>query len=414
MNIVFVCGGYYPNTSATGNCVKKIADMFTAEGHSVYVICKSAERMSTEEVVAGQKIYRITNKRLSDGVKLRKVTSKNFWYRIRVFLYKVRWALYGLIQSDGMDAKLVRAYYEKLLDLSNEFEVQVVVPCCMPAECLKAAYKFKIVREDCLLFPLLYDLYSENMNFFRYNWSHSLRKKKAERLEKDIFGASKKVFYVDNWKKYFEKHCVNNSVRVEHPLVVKKESAPINLIRSTGINAIYQGEVNYQMRPPKAMIKAFKYLSCKDANISLHVCAYGNAAFEIKDASMKFPDNIFFYGMVDKKIADGYYDASDIAVILANKEKTIVPSKIFECVASGYPIVYFFYDEDEQSYKLLKKYPLVYFFRQSETTVENYNALYKWIIENKNKRVEFAMVKKIYTDATPDYVFDVICKYAKE
>ena len=76
-----------------------------------------------------------------------------------------------------------------------------------------------------------------------------------------------------------------NAVRVEHPLVVKRppvEGLPLN--NPKRINAIYQGEVNHQMRPAESMLTAFANISKKDSDVSLHVFASGNAVEDIEKA----------------------------------------------------------------------------------------------------------------------------------
>ena len=78
---------------------------------------------------------------------------------------------------------------------------------------------------------------------------------------------------------------------------------------------------------------------------------------------------------------------------------------IFESVASGYPIVYFYFSEDELSYGLLKKYPLVLFVRQDKAE-EEADKIREWMYANCEKRVDFDIVGKAYDDATPDMVVD--------
>ncbi len=408
MTIIFVCGGYFPNTSATGNCIRRIADLFSMRGHRVIVVCKSGEEYESTEDAFGQRIFRVTDRRLSTGIALQKAKNSSLGYKIRLFSYRVEWALYGLMRPDGMDKDLVNAYKAKMTDISKTEKIDAIVPCCMPAEALASAYQFKKDNKEVKLFTILYDQYSENVNYFRFRFNHALRRRTAFQLEKNIFGNSEKVFYVDNWKDYFAKHEFSNAVRVEHPLIIKRTPIPQELKKANRINAIYQGEVNKQMRPPTAMMKAFDYIVTKDPSVSLHICAYGSMIDEITAQADKHPENIVFYGKVNKDVADGYYDAANVAVILGNKDKRLVPSKIFECISSGYPIVYFYYTEEETSYKLLKKYPLVYFIKQGTETEKQYDLLLGWINESHEKRIPFELIRETFSDATPDHVAEAI------
>lgn len=407
-NIVLVCGGYHPNFSATGNCIRQIAKQFVAQGANVYVICKSSDGLESTDGFEGQKLYRITDKRVRDFVTVRETDKSSVGGKIKVFAIKSFWATRLLLSKSGMDEALVDSYEKKLDELSS-IGIDAVLPCCMPMEAVKASYRF-CKKQGVKLFPILYDRYSENTDFFRFSWNHKLKQGYANKLVEQVFGFSVITYYVDNWAEYFKSHNHSNSLRVEHPLVVKREINPRSLEGATRINAIYQGEINHQMRPPKAMLEVFEYIGAKDSEVTLHVFASGNGVTDVLQANQRNPERIRFYGKVSKDLADQYYDAADIQVILANKDKEIVSSKIFESVASGYPIVYFYFSEDEKSYRLLKKYPLVYFARQDKIDEQECERIREWMYDNKGKRIEFDFVRAAYADATPDLIVDSTLK----
>lgn len=404
-NIVLIAGGYYPNFSATGNCIRQIANCYVSKGHTVYMISRSPDGNETIEDFEGQHIYRVTSKRTKAVIR-NNAAKKNLIGKIKVTLSKSYWATKKLLTSSGLEEDLTKAYLNKLEELhSKGIKIDCVVPCCLPVEGVKAGYQF-CSKYGIPLFPLLYDKYSDNRDFFRFTWNWKLKQKRAEKLEKNIFDYSGKVFYIDNWGPYFAKFKRDNAVRVEHPLVVKKPAVtPLPLEGSAKINAIYQGEINHTMRPPQAMLTAFEKIASSDTDVCLHVFASGNGVEDVKQAASSYPEAIRFYGKVGKEIADQYYASANIQIILANTDKEIVSSKIFESVASGYPIVYFYFSEEELSYKLLKKYPLVLFVRQDKVSEECDN-IRSWMYENSDKRIEFELVAKAYDDATPDLVVD--------
>ena len=399
-NIVLIAGSYYPNFSATGNCIYQIARCYVNKGHNVYMLSESPDGRETTVEHEGQKIYRVTSKRLKDLEK------RKSYGKFRIILNKIYWALVKLFTPSGMEEGLADAFYNKLEELHAQgLQIDCVVPCCMPVEGVKGGYRF-CSKYNIPLFPLLYDRYSDNRDFFRFTWTHKLKKGYAEKYEKKMFDYSSMVYYIDNWKPYFEKFKRDNALRVEHPLVVKKPLAePLPLKDPAKINAIYQGEINHQMRPPQAMLTAFSAIGKTDPDVRLHIFARGNGVEDVEKAQAADPNVIKFYGKVGKAEADGYYASANIQIILANRDKEIVSSKIFESVASGYPIVYFYFSEDELSYGLLKKYPLVLFVRQDKAEKEA-EKIREWMYSNCDKRVDFDIVGKAYDDATPDMVVD--------
>ncbi len=407
-NIILLCGGYHPNFSATGNCMRQIAKKFVANGANVYVICKSNNGLESTDDYEGQRLFRVTDNRVRDFVAVRETDKSTVVGKSKVFMIKAFWAIRILLSKSGMDEALVDSYEKKLEELSH-LGIDAVLPCCMPVEAVKAGYRF-CKKFGVKLFPILYDRYSQNADYFRFSWIHKLKQNYANKLEEQIFDFSDMNYYVDNWAEYFKSHRHPNSLRVEHPLVVKRENNPLPLNNPTKINAIYQGEINHQMRPPKAMLDAFEIIGRDDSEVTLHVFASGNGVADVMQASRRNPERIRFYGKVDKELADRYYDAADIQIILANRDKDIVSSKIFESVASGYPIVYFFFSEDEKSYKLLRKYPLVYFVCQDQIDKEECFRIRDWMYNNKGKRIDFNFVQNVYGDATPDLIVNSILK----
>lgn len=403
-NIVFICGGYYPNFSATGNCIRQIAREFVKKEANVFVIGKSSTGVESEELFEGQQVLTVTTKRLCASAKIRDIDKSKITGKAEIFTIKSYWATRLLLTKSGMDEGLVRSYVNKLEQLAD-IDIDAVLPCCMPIEAVKAAYLF-CKKNSIPLFPILYDRYSENEDFFRFAWNHKIKCRYAHKLEEKIFDYATTTYFVDNWKDYFANYKRDNVLRVEHPLVIQRESDPRELERPTKINVIYQGEINHQMRPPQAMLTAFETITRTDADISLHVFASGNGVTDVMQASKKNPNGIRFYGKVSKELADQYYDFADIQIILANKDKDIVSSKIFESVASGYPIVYFYFSEEEKSYELLSKYPLVLFVRQDQIDAEECERIRRWIHDNKDKRVDFDFVRKAYADATPDLIVE--------
>jgi hypothetical protein len=132
----------------------------------------------------GQKIYRATSKRLKDLQMRRELNEHSLYGKGRIILNKIYWALVKLFTRSGMEEGLVKGFYKRLEDLrASGLKIDCVVPCCMPVEGVKAGYLF-CSKYNIPLFPLLYDRYSDNRDFFRFTWTHKLKRRYAENYEK--------------------------------------------------------------------------------------------------------------------------------------------------------------------------------------------------------------------------------------
>ena len=97
-NIVLIAGGYYPNFSATGNCIRQIANCYVSKGHTVYMISRSPDGNETIEDFEGQHIYRVTSKRTKAVIR-NNAAKKNLIGKIKVTLSKSYWATKKLLTS---------------------------------------------------------------------------------------------------------------------------------------------------------------------------------------------------------------------------------------------------------------------------------------------------------------------------
>ena len=100
-NIVLVSGSYYPNFSATGNCIHQIANCYVSKGHNVYMISRSPNGEETDEFYEGHKICRVTSKRTKDLEMRRRLNEKSLYGRFRIAVNKTYWALSKLFTKSS-------------------------------------------------------------------------------------------------------------------------------------------------------------------------------------------------------------------------------------------------------------------------------------------------------------------------
>jgi len=412
MLIVFLVGGYYPNFSANGNCISKIANRISPQNRVVIIAQKKRIDQSRYDTYNNQSIIRLTtnriDKRLLIDLKLKSTTGfKHLLWKFRLRFHQVISLVELILNKYGLDKQLIKEYYEELKQLSDIPDV--IIPVCFAVESIYATLKY-CKNYNSVIFPILFDQYSENGMLFRCSLNRRIHKKAAIRLEEEMFKTSQKVFYVDNWDEYILKmnKYKEKVVRIEHPLIEEVLSQPKTLRRKKTINIVYQGVCTTQMRPPDMTLKFFKMLQLYEDDFKLHFFSYGNSVNVIEKFFEENPEIMEFYGQVDKSIADEYFVDSDISLMIGNKDPLVVPSKVFECISLGKPILYFYHSVEDKPIKILRNYPLVHMIKQgdySSTTLEN-TAL--WIRGNINNRFSFTEIKELYKVATPDYVYKLI------
>jgi hypothetical protein len=414
MLIAFLVGGYYPNFSANGNCISKIANRIDSKHRVIVISQKKQLNQSRYDKYNNQSIVRITtnkmDKRLLIDLRLSNTSGiKHLFWKFILRLHQVVSLAKLIINKYGLDRQLIKEYYKELSQLSESPDI--IIPVCFPVEGIYATLKyFKNTVHKPVVLPILLDRYSENDTFFRFALNKRLHSVASTRLEEETFKISKKIFYVDNWDYYISKMKKNKEkvVRIEHPLIEEILSSPRRLECKKQINIVYQGECNREMRPPEMTLEFFNRLQLYDIDFKLHFFSYGNSIDVIKRFNKEHKEIMEFYGHVDKITADEYFIDSDISLIIGNKNPSVVPSKIFECLSLGKPILYFYNSIDDKPIKILKQYPIVHLIKQGDFSIKTLKDTIIWIMKYLDKRLPFEQISELYKEATPNYVYERI------
>lgn len=407
MRIVFILVGYYPKFTAVGNCVSKLAHQMSENNEIIIITNKNIVEQRDIEIWNNQKIKRISTRRLNMQLilneKIKTAGFKKNIYKGLLIFHKMFWNLIQMSNKYGLDINLTNAYYKELKGL--EGKIDAVIPCCMPWEAVYASAKFADEYKVALC-PLLFDPYSENRIFFRNKIIRKLKSVNSFILESKIFTQSNHIFFTDNWDSYFMKNKIHKAdiTRIEHPLIEKMYYPIKPLHNKKRINFIYQGELNFEMRLPNKTLKFFELMQNYYKDFKLHFFAFGNAAFFVEKFSKEHPNILEYYGHVEKNIANMYLMDEDISLIIGNNNPNIVPSKIFECISLGKPIIYFYNNENDKPLKILKKYPLLIYIKQGDYSIKTIDRVINWLTSVCGMVVSFEAIKSLYKEATPSFV----------
>ena len=102
---------------------------------------------------------------------------------------------------------------------------------------------------------------------------------------------------------------------------------------------------------------------------------------------------------------------SDLLLSISNKltgKDRSLPSKVFEYIATGKPIIHIHGGENDSAIEYLEKYELSCIINPSNNIIENANTLVDFIEKNKRKRLDFDLIKNLFNDNTPEYTADII------
>ncbi len=164
------------------------------------------------------------------------------------------------------------------------------------------------------------------------------------------------------------------------------------------IGNLYKG-----IRTPETVIKAFSLL----ANDDVELFFAGGFDKEFLDLLKGVSGNIHFLGRKTAEEVLQIYKDADILVNIGNSIDNQIPSKIFEYISTGKPIINFYKTATCPTLKYLKKYPIALnIFEEDffDDIDKNIKQIKEFCIRNKGNTVSGSFIKKNFNSNTDEEV----------
>ncbi len=408
--IVLIVGSYYPYFSAVGTCCFNVAEELIRKNNKVIVICmKSCTDQIMREEYRGQTIVRVSHfwwdirLALNDKIRMSHGIKKKI-SRALLRIVQLKEYLQIVISKASLNKSWIDAYKKALKDIDSP--IKVIIPFCFPMEAVVAAMDYKSACKHVKLIPYLFDQFAESSTLHRNKLNKRLKKSANIDIERTMLGLSEKVLAIHTHKKHILRYMTDHLdkiVYVEHPLIVNKykEIKPNN---NDCCSLIYAGNLFKHYIEPTYMLKLLHKINDKFCYI-LNLYGGGNCSDIIEKYRKVMPDKIYNNGYVKQNIIQQKVGQADIMISIAEVRGIQISSKIFEYVSAGKPIVHFYNADDDINVAVLKDYPLCLCLKQDYNLIEeNADKLVQFCSENKGKKLDFSLIKKLYYHATPEFI----------
>lgn len=223
-----------------------------------------------------------------------------------------------------------------------------------------------------------------------------------------------KIIVMESSRAYHEIHSVckpyyNKFEYLDIPSIVKPpvQTHPAGLIIHGKINVVYAGILSLPDRNPEYVIQLLKKSTyAKDVNF-IFLCT-GEGKEKLEQLSNDFPGIITISGFVGREDLNNIYHEAEVLLNFGGPNPSMVPSKIFEYMSYGKPILSTYYIDNEASLKYLRKYPLALCVDQRLEIYENVKLLDNFFEEKISKIVEFDEIEQMFPKNIPTKYVDVI------
>ena len=358
--VYFLIQRYYPDVTASGNLISNLIPYFSNE-FDTEVVTTTANK---------------ENLKLNDGVQRflsKEVISKNIFSRI--------------------SRKIVGVHIQYNLDMHHYIEQAIIdsdtpillVPITAPEMTLAIDLKMKYLSKVILMPYFLEEL----LEFYRPKERDAL-KNQLEVYSDGIVILPKLIHYISS---------KNPVLITEHPMV-KNNIADDS---ENSQNIVYVGGLNRAYRHPKPILEAFKKIEDeKRKGYTYRFYGYGNLDGYLYQIEKELP-NFKYGGSVSSLEANDLLSKAGFVLTIGNKNSALVPSKIFDCISTGNPIIHFYYHETDPYLNYLKDYPYAICQKIEAIDVDE---LVEFIDSHMGLKVDYDIIESNYKIFTPEYVFN--------
>ncbi|MFS0725668.1 glycosyltransferase [Paenibacillus sp. 1P07SE] len=422
---VFMLGDYYPNYSANGLCAKKIIEVLKSKTDITVICYKSIVNLPTEEIVDSQRIIRIETTEHKIRNRINHVLSDEESGKLKK---KIHLALLRVIQltryANSIFSKrnIKKTYHQEFLEALNKIKdpIDVIIPFCFPFEAIYAAlaYKQKYNRAVSVI-PYLFDKFSVSETLHRTSWNKRLKLKSHLNLEKRVLIESNKVFATFDWKNHLSENFPDHMGGITFtniPALTEIKSGKVVNYDNDKVNIVYAGALNRKNRSPLYTLKIIERITSTNKSIVFHIYSKGDCDEIIRKYVDNNPVNIYNHGSVNTDSAYAALKASDFLMSIGNFDITQTPSKIYEYMALGKPIIHMYHKDQDPIIDLLELYPKsICIKQQKDIKEEDVSKLIEFIIGNKDcTDIQFKEIKKLFINATPEWTADLIINSTKK
>ncbi|QQP69551.1 hypothetical protein JHE06_07970 [Carnobacterium sp. CS13] len=407
---------YYPNPSANGICLHQVACSLLQKGYEVHVLCFQVGKNKKKDVFEGINIHRVKPRlffRIRDKYEKNTESKKNkILYKAILLIHRIKKIMFFPLYPLTSPTANYR-YYNEAKKICNYNQINNVLGQYNPIEAAVATLMLKKKYPSLRTILYVVDSFTANVQAKNnvkikkagWNWE------KRFYINLDMIINMKFLEKHHQAKRYdeFRKKIIYLGIPLVRKIIIKnKDEMKFNKEK---INCVYTGTLDKNMRNPKFVCDI---LSKRNDNINLHFYSRGNCESMLTEFQNKTNNQIQSHGKVSAESSLNAMNESDILISIGNRGTEMVPSKIFEYISFGKPIIHFYKDDNDSSLEYLLKYPLALCIKEDYKNVKNVNKLVSNFIEkNVSKTISFNEIKELFSLNTPDFTSERIDDFLK-
>lgn len=405
---------FWPTSNGTVTCISNIINELKKE-YNIDIFCSNPLKLRSEVIYQDNiRIFEYGSIFNIYYIYVEKI--KNFDRAIIVskFLNHISKILYYLFGIHSINTERNwRKVWRRIINVINNNNTEYILSISMPFSNASIASMIKRKNSKIQVGHIFFDLFADNPvlcdNDIKKNLYISRLYEENQWLTySDKIFITKEMFY--SYEKN-HKHLLEKIQIIGLPMIYKINSHNNNIDNNKKDNRIiitYTGQFYLKIRNSFNLLKLIEKITT--INDDLYFQIYGGS-FDIDEKIIIERKKIIFYGNVSKNEVLVALNNADILINISNTSTTQIPSKIYEYISTGKPIINLYSIDNDLCKKILDSYPLSISIKYLE--LENDESIRKintFIIQNRTKKVSFDIISKDYIENTPSYVTSIINK----
>jgi len=352
-HLVLIAGIVYPNPSATGRCALDYVELLSDEFEIDVVYMSSDPTDVNPHIFNEKKYFPCFNWRHYIEQCFTKKAKEIKIYKVGEQFFKGIGRLQSLIMYPNNLFWFSSRALEQLNMIHKQNPIDVIFSVNSPFSAHLAAMTFKKKNPDIRWVSYTVDPYSSGIGI-RPFW---LSLKRAE--QKEILCLQKADINFLSEELFENRRGFTQSIHAKalpymltfHTREVQRLS--VKHFEPEYTNLVYAGSFYRDIRNPQKMLEVVYQLRATD--IRLHIYSGGGCLDIIRNFSERPGSNIFLHSTVKHEELLQIYDEADGLVTIGNSNMQYSPSKIFEYISTGKPIIEFTYHSGN---RYLSSYPM--------------------------------------------------------
>ena len=402
MKILFVTSRFFPHGDAQSGVVFNLAEGLMKAGCDVHVLALSGhrdDRLVTEwkGVPVTQAYYRGSMVREEVREAIRKNPVQGFLALAEIACGMLLRKALPACRKRFLNPLTVHAYRKAIRQELKKESWDLCLATLMPMDAVHAAYRECEGKVPVSIYEL--DTYWNNV-MLPAQYRNERFAYEKELMTKSPFCIVLPTIAKSNLEK--DPSIADKIVCADMPVVKKPPENRDAGEKSEGFHCVFLGMLYPGLRPPEKVVSVLSRLKTADVVFDF----YGTR----QDLIEKSPDYpkakrmLALHGPVPTDEASRARTNADVLINIDNTNVVQVPSKIFEYISTGKPIVNFYFWKESTVLDYLSRYPLAVSIDLNGDLDKAAEDLEAFLAGVDGRQIPYGEIEKLFVENTPEHV----------